>query len=301
MTMPNFLIVGAAKSATSSLYAYLRQHPQIFMSPIKEPRFFAFEDEVLDFCGPGDDEKINRTTITDLDDYRALFKDISHEKAIGEVSPAYLYISKAPERIRHYRPDVKLIAVLRNPVDRAFSNFMQKRREGDEPLADFTEAIKEEPTRICKNWSFAWHSVERGKYYKQLLKYFDLFPRKNIKVYLYDNFKTSNLEVLQDIFRHLDVDDNFCPNFSTQHNFYARPKSKILSRFLREQSATKEALKLCLPKSFQGSIKRKIMAMNSTRPTLTHNMRQPMMKYFQDDIGKLENLLDRDLSSWDQS
>ena len=89
MTMPNFLIIGAAKSATTSLYVYLSQHPEIYMSPIKEPRFFAFEDEELNFCGPKDHWETN-TTITRLEDYRALFDDVSHEKAIAEASPPYL-------------------------------------------------------------------------------------------------------------------------------------------------------------------------------------------------------------------
>src|SRR5688572_28750810 len=98
MTMPNFLIIGPAKSATTSVYHYLDQHPQIYMSPVKEPRFFAYEGEKPAFVGPGDEAFAN-SSITEIDAYRALFRGVTGEVAIGEASPNYLYIPKAPERI----------------------------------------------------------------------------------------------------------------------------------------------------------------------------------------------------------
>ena len=89
MIMPNFLIIGAAKSGTTALYHYLKQHPQIYMSPVKEPRFFAYEGEQLAFCGPGD-QRIKDSSITDIDTYQLLFRDVLNETAIGEASPVYL-------------------------------------------------------------------------------------------------------------------------------------------------------------------------------------------------------------------
>src|SRR5215218_4707583 len=123
MTMPNFLIIGAGKSGTTSLYHYLGQHPEVFMSPMKEPKFFCFEGERPNFRGPGDDEEINRKCVTTIDAYRALFDGVACEKAVGEASSMYLYYPKAPERIDHHVAGVRLIAVLRNPVDRAYSSY----------------------------------------------------------------------------------------------------------------------------------------------------------------------------------
>ena len=123
MTMPNFLIIGAMRAGTTSLYHYLKQHPQVYMSPVKEPRFFALEGEKPDPGRPTDERLMNHS-ITDIEAYRALFQAVSKETAIGEASPLYLYSPKAPERIRHYIPDAKLIAVLRDPVERAYSHFL---------------------------------------------------------------------------------------------------------------------------------------------------------------------------------
>ena len=107
MTMPNFLIIGAAKCGTTALYHYLNQHPEVFMSPEKEPRFFALEGETPNFQGPADARGINRCRYTNLDAYRSLFESVSGEKAIGEASTLYLYSSKAPERIAHHVPEAR--------------------------------------------------------------------------------------------------------------------------------------------------------------------------------------------------
>src|SRR4029079_10146943 len=96
--LPNFLVIGAAKSGTTSLYHYLRQHPQIFMSRIKEPRFFALEEDPLDWRGPGD-ERSRGESITTLDAYLDLFEAVDGELAVGEASVLYLDHPKAPDRI----------------------------------------------------------------------------------------------------------------------------------------------------------------------------------------------------------
>ena len=297
MDMPNFLVIGAAKSGSTSLYNYLKQHPQIFMSPVKEPRFFAFENEDLDFCGPGD-KKLNGSSITRLNDYRSLFKDVSNEKAIGEVSQCYIYISKAPERIKHYVPEMKIVAFLRDPVERAFSNFMQKQFQGNEPISDFVKAIEAEPSRIRENWSFTWHYVRRGYYYEQLSRYFSLFPKENIRVYLYDEFKASNLRVLTDLFGFLGVDETFVPDMSSRFNTSGRPRSKALHRLLHSQRLPRSLLKRCLSQSFRVKVRDRMVGMSTVREALMESTHQELIEYFREDILKLETLLDRDLSHW---
>ena len=117
MTMPNFLIIGSQKAGTTALYHYLKQHPQIFLSKIKEPCFFAFEGEELDLRSPtGAPVYMNRTAVTTVESYRRLFDTVTDEKAVGEASPIYIICPKAAKRIYHYIPHVRLIAVLRNPV-----------------------------------------------------------------------------------------------------------------------------------------------------------------------------------------
>ena len=211
MKIPNFLIIGAAKAGTTSLYDYLNQHPQIYMSPIKEPRFFALEGEKLDFRGPA--QGINQTSVTTWEQYCQLFQEATTEKAIGEASTIYLSNPKAPHRIKHYLPEVKLIAILRDPAERAFSSYVHLVRDGYENLS-FTEAVEAEPTRIKENWQPLWYYKERGFYYEQLQKYFAIFKPEQIKIYLYEDLAVDSTAVIQDLSRFLGVDDSFTPDLT---------------------------------------------------------------------------------------
>src|SRR5918997_468574 len=157
MTLPNFLIIGAMKSGTTALYYYLEQHPQIYMSPVKEPNFF---------CSGGQ-EGWESKSVTRIRAYQYLFKDVSDEKAIGEASHCYLYEPQAVARIQEHLPDAKLVAILRNPVDRAYSHFLHMVRNGTEPLTDFGQALEEEEIRADPHRRFQDY-IGRGLYYGQL-------------------------------------------------------------------------------------------------------------------------------------
>ena len=165
MTMPNFLMVGAQKCGTPSLYYYLKQHPQIYMSPVKEAHFFDVEEgEKPDFRRASHSSR----PVSGIEDYRALFAGVKDETAIGEASPSYVYIPEAPRRIRSRLPDAKLIAILRDPADRAYSAFLHTSRSGREPLTDFAQALREEEDRIRNGWHPLYHYRERGFYHAQL-------------------------------------------------------------------------------------------------------------------------------------
>ena len=175
MTMPNFFIVGAQKAGTTSLYYYLKQHPQIYMSPRKEPHFF--EGMHWDFYRPGR----MALPVTDLADYQALFEGVTDEKAIGEASASYLYSPKAPTLIKRSIPYARLIAILRNPADRAYSNFLHCVRAGRESIVDFAEALRVEEGRIKGNWGPLWHYKQKGFYYAQVKRYLDTFGRDPVQ------------------------------------------------------------------------------------------------------------------------
>ena len=296
MTMPNFLIIGAAKAGTTALYHYLQQHPQIYMSPIKEPYFFAFEGEQINFQGPVDS---NKSYITDIKTYRALFEGVTNEIAIGEASPGYLYSSKATERIQHYIPDAKLIAILRDPIERAYSNFLNLIRQDLEPLPDFVQAMLAEEERINDNWSFRWHYRQRGFYFNQLKRYFELFDQSRIKIYLYEEFQDNSVTVLHDIFEFLDVDKIFVPNMSRKHNVSRVPKNKTLHRFLKQSSPVKSTIKSFLPSSLRQSVRAKLMEVNfRNKPPLLPEAREQFIEDYREDILNLQGLIKKDLSKW---
>jgi Sulfotransferase domain len=295
MIMPNFLIIGAAKSGTTSLYHYLKQHPQIYMSSIKETEFFAFEGEQLNFCGPGD---MQRSSITNLEDYQKQFQRVLNETAIGEASPVYLYSPKAPERILHYIPDVKLIAILRNPVERAYSQFLMFIRDGREPVLDFAKALQQEKTRKLNNWEWGWCYLDIGFYYLQLKRYFDLFEHNQIKVYLYEDLEASPARLLKDIFQFLNVDENFLPDKSIRYNATGIPKNKFWHQLLFKPSFIKAPFKLLLPLELRKRIRLDLSNRNLVKPHLSSSLRKQLLQVYRDDILKLQDLIQRDLSKW---
>lgn len=293
--MPNFLIIGAAKSGTTALYHYMKQHPQIYMSPVKETEFFAFEGKKLDFCGPGD---MPRHSITKLEDYQTQFDNVSTEIAVGEASPAYLYIPEASARIQYHIPNAKLIAILRDPVERAYSQFLMFIRDGRETTFDFATALQLEQTRASENWAWGWRYVDLGFYHFQLKQYFDRFNREQIRVYLYEDLSKKPIHVLQDIFCFLNVDETFVPDISVRHNISGMPKSKIVHSFLTRPNLIKTALRPLLPISLRKQLTKDLREKNFSKPMLSSEMRSQLVNGFRDDILKLQDLIQRDLSSW---
>ena len=141
---PNFIVVGAMKAATTSLYTYLKQHPKIFMTKVKEPMFFNNFKQENKYKISGKKSKKPTT----LKEYLAMFDDVKNEKAIGEASPAYIYNPQAPQLIKEHLSNVKIIAILRQPTDRAYSNYLHTKRADREDAATFQEAIELENKRI---------------------------------------------------------------------------------------------------------------------------------------------------------
>lgn len=297
MIMPNFLIIGTQKAGTTSLYYYLKDHPQIYMSPIKEPGFFAFEGEKPQFCGPGDQEAY-RSAITEIEAYYNLFKDTSNEIAIGEATTWYLQSPKAPERIRCYVPKAKLIAILRNPVDRAYSAFFHAIRDNRETLSDFAQALLEEDKRIKKDWGFLWRYKHMGFYATQLKQYFKQFDNNQIRVYLYEDFKNNPNEILKDIFSFLNVDETFTPEVLTHDNISGIPKSKILDTFLSQKNPIKKFFKPLIPSRVRKQIVNQLKMQNMVKPECPLEVRLKLGEVFREDILELQKLLQRDLSTW---
>ncbi len=300
--LPNFLIVGGAKCGTDALYSYLAQHPQIYMSPIKEPMFFAVEgQENIAYVGPGDREALQRwgEWVPRLDQYEALFAAVSTESAVGEASTWYLYNESAHQRIHHYIPQVKLIALLRNPVDRAYSAFNMLLRDGRETTPDFCKALAAEEERIRAKWEPMWHYCRMGFYYTQLKRYYDTFDASQIRVVLYDDFNSRPAEVVRDLFTFLEVDDRFEPDVSARHNVSLVPTNPTVHRFVAGQHPLKSVVKSVLPPEFRQRVKARLLEPNLVRPApLPPEVRRQLVDVFRPDISQLQDLLEKDLSCW---
>jgi hypothetical protein len=295
MAMPNFLILGAAKAGTTSLYHYLQQHPNIYMSPLKEPKFFALEGQSLDFRGPS--QLINQTSVTTLADYQALFASVGQESAIGEASPVYLYYPETAGRIARSLPQVKLIAILRDPVDRAFSSYSHLVREGFEPL-EFGAALAAETERIQDRWAPLWYYQAKGFYYEQLKRYTDLFPTEQIKIYLFEDLCCDPLAVVQDIYTFVGVDPTFVPDMA-KRNVSGVPKNRTLQTLLTRDNPVKTVAKTLMPKRFRRSLSQNLQARNlGSKLELDPQIEQRLRDLYAQDVRQLQDLIQRDLSAW---
>jgi hypothetical protein len=298
--LPNFLVIGAQK-ATTSIFQYLRQHPDVYMNlDSKDARFFAFEGAAPDTArGPGDRELMTRKTVTAIQDYRALFAGASGEKAVGETSPIYLYVPEAADRIKRYVPEAKLIAVLRNPVERAYSAYLSFVRFGHERLT-FSEALRQEAVRIQEGWHPIWHYKTRGFYHPQLTRFYRLFPREQIAIHLYEDLVDEPVGVTQSVFRFLEVDDGFVPETSRNYDDVpAIPRSRAFERLLRRPHPLKSALEPLLPSGLRLAVRTGLQERNRTQaPPLPDDAREELTESYREDVLRTQELIGRDLSGW---
>jgi hypothetical protein len=305
MTMPNFFIVGAQKAGTTSLYQYLNQHPQVYMSPIKEPFFFDHEmdskGEVVrrEFGGHRQPPRFNN-----IEEYSTLFEGVRGEKAIGEATPLYIYAPGTAERIERYVPGAKSIALLRNPADRAYSAFLYALRMGVEPLTDFTQALREEPFRVRNRWHYVFHYRSRGLYYQQLKRYYEVFGRERLGVWLYEDLREDPAGVAQSVFRFLEVDDAFAPDASSKYNPAGVPASGSARAAMKATNRAVWGLRMFLPPTssilpLAFEMRRAVLSRVLTEPPpIDPELREELLAGYEEEILRLQELIGRDLSTW---
>lgn len=295
MTLPNFLIIGTGKAGTTSLYHYLQQHPQIYMSPIKEPKFFGFGEYHPVITSP---QIPNYQITTSLAEYKALFAAATNETALGEASTYYLSLEKAAQRIYHYLPHVKLIAILRQPVERAYSHFLMNIRNGTEPY-NFLLAWQKDQQRRTSHWVPGYSYRYPGYYAAHLQRYLAVFPRQQLLIFLYEDWQNNPQAVLQRIFRFLQVDETFEPNLQTKYNVGRAPKSPFLHALLTRPNGIRRILHQLFPITIRQHIGTYIMKKNLySLPKLDIQLRQQLTEVYIEDIKQLQQIVGRDLSHW---
>jgi hypothetical protein len=300
VTLPTFLIIGAAKSGTTSLYHYLRQHPEVFMPAVKEPRYFAYADDPPAMEGPGDRASNEAAgAVYTWDAYRALFEDTDDAQVAGEASVNYLYSPSAPRRIAERLPDATLVAVLRNPVERAYSHFLHLVRSGREPLRDFTAALDAEDERRETGWEWSWHYAAMGHYAEQLERYLDRFDRDQLVLYRFEAFKDDPAGVTQDLYRRLGVDPSFEPDTSLAHAKTGVPKSSRFQQFLHNPDhPLRRWSRSILSEEVRFRILTMLKNLNLAKPPMPPAARRRLATRYRDDVRRLEEIMNEDLSDW---
>ncbi len=292
---PNFIIIGAMKSATTSLYTYIKQHPNVFMTKIKEPMFFNNLNKKHDFLIKGKEKQ----KITTFDEYYTLFKDVTYEKAIGEASPSYLYNEQCAQLIKKHLPKTKIIAIIRQPVERAYSNYLHAKRADREPINNFEDAFNSEESRIKKKWSPLYHYKSQGLYYNQLKKYYNLFDKKQIKIILFQDLINNPKKTTKEVFNFLEVDDTFNSDTSIKANVSGVPKGLIgwiIMKIRKYNLIPNIEFSRILPSVIVTIILKTIYSKPDKLDKKLIN--KLTNKYYKKDIKKLELLIEKNLSHW---
>ena len=294
MKTPNFFIVGAPKSGTSAIYSYLQQHPEIWMSTLKEPQFFGTDIKADHF-------------IRNYDRYLALFEGARDENLIGEASVWYLYSTRAAEEIKEFCPQAKIIIMLRNPVEMIYSLHSQLLYNKTEDIEDFEQALKLEKKR--KNGeNFPLNSTgplqalfytETAKYANQVKRYLDVFGRDNIHFIFYEEFKHDSQKIYRELLNFLQVDSEHIIDLKVM-NSHKKIKNRSIQNFLaKPPSFIARSGNFLLPKSLKHRILKNLMILNtdySSRSPLNCNLKSKLNSIFHEDIVELSNLLNRDLT-----
>ena len=295
---PTFLIIGTAKAATTSLYHYVGQHPNVFMSPVKEPRFFHFAGQPISNAGPGDTWS-NRKTVRNWNDYQALFVGGESANALGEASPVYLYSPHAASHIKKHLPDVRLIAVLRDPAERAYSHYLHLRRDAREPCEDFLEALSREAERVRVGWEWSWHYRSLGFYNAQLDRYAKSFSPDKIRVYLYDELISNPVPIVEEIFDFIGVDSSFIPDTRSQMNPGGLPSNEPLYNIATQYDhPLRKAVRPFVPEAVRTRLLTRLRKRSMARPQLPSEARTDLVRGFHDDIEQLQERIGRDLTAW---
>lgn len=305
MNYPNFLIIGAGKSGTTTVYHALKQHPEVFMSAVKEPNFFALEgQEKTNGYDKEDPHGFNfyPWAVTNLTDYQKLFEKADHQKAVGESSTMYQYMPNAPENIKKHIPNVKLIAIFRNPADRLYSRYLHLVRENRVPTAEFTDCFTKGNLWWQKN-----DLVQEGFYYTHMKRYFELFDSENIKVMLYEDLNKKPIEFMQELFDFIQVDNTFVPDMSVQYNISGKIKNKYVDALIGQQSFVRKWVEKISPTIVEQArashllqkVVTSLRAQNLEKAPLDNSIRNRLIHdIYKEEIENFSKLINRDLSHW---
>lgn len=307
---PNFIVVGAAKAGTTSIYQYLSQHPQVYLSPIKETNYFAKDiplDKIRKDYYKGGELNVAKYVETDLaeqihiafvaeeDHYYKLYKNVKDEKAIGEISNSYLHSEVAAEEIFQANPDMKIIMILRDPIRRAFSHYKMTLRIG--LVKDsFYEELQRDYYAEEKGFRVTHLYVEMGLYAQQVKRYLDRFGPDRVKIYLFDDLRENVSGLVDDMLQFVGVDTDLGVDTSFQANKASVPKNAGLVHFLRKTGIRKLA-KNVSPR-FVAEAAKKMFYKEKDDLKLTQRDKDFLRPIFEADVRELEKIIDRDLSHW---
>jgi hypothetical protein len=301
MPLPDFLIAGVPKAGTTALHAALVGHPELFLPSVKEPKFFLSDGPPPTVGGPGDVQTYQEH-VWRRSDYEALFDPAPVGALRGEATPFYLYDHDAHERIAKLVPDVKLIFLLRDPVDRAHSNWTHLWVAGLEEKADFLDACHAEPARKDAQWADFWHYISLGKYGEQLQNLYRHFSRDQVLLLRYRELKDDPARTLDKVCAFLGVRTGVLTAIPKEnvnrHYVEDNAVNRVLRGLLRSGGNFGHLFPVPLRLAARGPLLTLLHRTKGNRPVTTPEERAELLPYFADDIALLQDVTGERYDDW---
>ena len=296
LQLPAFIVIGAQKAGTTALRYALAQHPQIYLPVFPEPAFFAFEGGAPTFGGPQSPSS-RFGLIPTVEAYSALFAGAADGQTLGDVSSHYSYCwpEQTAACMVRYIPQARLIAILRQPADRAYSAFNMMRQKGLEPLADFAAALAVEDAPERATWTPDFRYRRNGLYYANLAPYFRLFGAAPIRIFLYEEWTARPAWALAEIYQFLGLAEQQPLALNERYRESLRPRNMAVLRVLRQGRRVVEPLRDIIPGWLQARLRAWLWARPAPLPPA---MRRDLTTSYAEDIQMLEGLIQRDLGHW---
>lgn len=295
MTLPNFVIAGTARSGTTSLYYYLKQHSDIGFPKQKEPKFFSSLGLTFPHAGPGD-QNVDRLMVRDFDSYQKLFDGLEGKARIGEASSDYLFHHKhSAAEMRRVLGDVPIILCLRNPVDRAYSAYQNLVRDQRETLS-FVDALVAEEQRLGNNWDWMWAYKHGGLYADQVATFSRTFS--SVKVVLFEDLEKDPPKVVRELFDFLGVARDVPVDTGTRYSHSGKARNRLVAFLSNRDNALAFTLRRVALKLVPRSVLERIASRSLEKEDMDADTRAVLRCYFHDDIARLEVLLGRSLGVW---
>jgi len=308
---PNFFVVGTVKGGTTALHRFLRQHPQVYMSPIKETNYFSRFDidislfsedyrhdvniDLKDYLAGEMNDLIHIAHVTEENDYYRLFQNVKEEIAIGEVSNSYLLYPSAPVEIQHQYPHARIVMILRHPAERAYSQYVMNLKQGKTLEQDFIREVTQDDAKPVKGWGANHQYLSIGKYYEQVKHYLDVFPKEQVAIYLYEDYRADPKGIMNQLFQFLGVSSPETLETGKNYNAAGLPRFGQLNFWLHQSGMVSWA-KRTLPRSWRQPFLKWMYAEDI--PPMTAEQRHWLIDYYRENVLQLASLIHRDLSHW---
>lgn len=292
--LPNLVVVGAPKCGTTSLYHYLKQHPEVYLPARKELHYFTRDQLVRDTAGPGDSTVLQHLC-ADRAAYEAEFAAAAGQPIRGDISPSYFDFAEVAPAMRRELGEARIVVLLRDPIAKAFSQYMHLVRDGREPLP-FYEALQAEAERTRRGWSMIWRYAGGSRYAPRLRHYLDAFGAERVRIYRFEDFIGDPQATLADLWRWLGIDSSVRPDTSRAFNASSRPRSRVVASLISKRSPLAALARALVPAGARARMTEAVRGLNAgAKGRVDDRSAAYLREIFRDDVRETETIVGRPL------